>query len=118
MKNYEPDINKERFSFEKGYLKSEELGEFNLINETPKRGVRALNQREKDIITLIGYGFSSIEIGKKMFISERTVEGRVRLLMAEFNAQNRAQLIWIILRNDLLNVSVEIETRFIKNVPL
>lgn len=53
----------------------------------------ALTKREIEIISLVALGLTNIEIGKKLFISDRTVDTHRTNLMRKLNINNVAGLI-------------------------
>lgn len=52
--------------------------------------------REKEIITLIGRGYSNKEIGQKLFISENTVKKHSSSIFHKCNVRNRTQLLQLL----------------------
>ena len=57
-----------------------------------KSGI-SLNDREKEVLQLICEGLTAVEIGKKIFLSHRTVEGIKASLLDKTGARNTAGLI-------------------------
>lgn len=51
-----------------------------------------VTRREKEILFNLSEGFSSKEIGARLFISAHTVETHKRNLMAKLNARNTVHL--------------------------
>ena len=51
-----------------------------------------LGRREAEIAGLVAQGLSNKQIGARLFISERTVEGHVRNLLNKFGFDSRAQI--------------------------
>jgi len=51
-----------------------------------------LTNREKEVLRLIGKGFSNIEISSALFIVEGTVKNHVSSLLAKLGARDRTQL--------------------------
>ena len=62
-----------------------------------------LTSREKEILTLICKQFSSHEIGEKLFISTRTVEGHRINLIAKTNCRNIAGLVFYAIENGIID---------------
>ena len=58
-----------------------------------------ITERESEILTLIAEGFSSKQIGEKLFISPRTVDTHRTNLMNELDIHNIAGLIRFALKN-------------------
>jgi DNA-binding NarL/FixJ family response regulator len=52
-----------------------------------------ITQKEQEIIQLLSAGLTTKEIGKKLFVSARTVEGHRQNLMTKLNVKNVAELI-------------------------
>jgi DNA-binding NarL/FixJ family response regulator len=60
----------------------------------PKLGQEImLSKREEQVLALIAEGLSNKEIGEKLFISTRTVDGHRTSLLQKFNVHNTAKLI-------------------------
>ena len=54
--------------------------------------ISGLTNREKEVLGLIGKGYSNIEISSALFIVEGTVKNHVSSLLAKFGARDRTQL--------------------------
>ena len=50
-----------------------------------------LSPRERDILTLIGDGLTNREIGKRLYLSEKTVKNHISRLLAKLGVQRRVQ---------------------------
>ena len=61
-----------------------------------------LNSRELEILKLIGEGLTNSEMGEKLFISRRTVEGHRQNLMDKTGCKNTATLIKFAVLNRLI----------------
>ncbi len=61
-----------------------------------------LSERERDVLSLTASGFSSREIGKKLFISPKTVDTYRSRLMQKLGLTHRSELIKLALRTGLL----------------
>ena len=48
-----------------------------------------LTPREMEVMVLMAQGLSNREIGDKLFVSENTVKGHVKEILAKLNVQNR-----------------------------
>jgi DNA-binding CsgD family transcriptional regulator len=59
----------------------------------------ALTAREMEIISLLADGASSVEIGRTLGISRRTVEGHAREIVRKLDAKNRTHAVVIALHN-------------------
>ena len=64
--------------------------------------LRALTQRERDVLRLLADGHSNEEIGKRLFISPETVRTHVRKAMDKLNADTRTQAVATALRQSLI----------------
>ncbi|WP_371525109.1 response regulator transcription factor [Streptomyces sp. NBC_01283] len=51
----------------------------------------SLSPREQDILALIGDGLTNREIGKKLYLSEKTVKNHISRLLAKLGVQRRVQ---------------------------
>ncbi|MDO8685388.1 MAG: response regulator transcription factor [Clostridiales bacterium] len=67
--------------------------EFNRIvtNEKVKKDENTLTSRELDVIVLIAEGMINKEIGKKLFISEKTVKNHVSNIFRKLDVSDRTQ---------------------------
>lgn len=54
---------------------------------------RALSPREREILARIAQGRTNIEIGKQLFISEKTVRNHVTRILDKLGVRSRAQAI-------------------------
>ncbi|MGW5333940.1 response regulator [Streptomyces bauhiniae] len=53
--------------------------------------LEALSPRERDILALIGDGLTNREIGKRLYLSEKTVKNHISRLLAKLGVQRRVQ---------------------------
>ncbi|MEH0421166.1 response regulator transcription factor [Streptomyces sp. B21-083] len=51
----------------------------------------ALSPRERDILALIGDGLTNRQIGRKLYLSEKTVKNHISRLLAKLGVQRRVQ---------------------------
>lgn len=63
-----------------------------------------LTNREKEVLELICKEFTTPEIGEKLFISHRTVEGHRKNLLEKTGAKNTAGLVVFALKNELIEM--------------
>jgi DNA-binding NarL/FixJ family response regulator len=63
-----------------------------------------LSEREIEVLELICKEFTAKEIGEKLFISFRTVEGHRKKLIAKLNVRNTAGLVVFALKNEIINL--------------
>src|SRR5207247_474787 len=58
-------------------------------------GVVQLSRREREVAALIAEGLTNRDIGHRLFISERTVEGHVEHILDKLGYQRRSQIaVW------------------------
>jgi DNA-binding NarL/FixJ family response regulator len=57
----------------------------------PAPELASLSPRERDILALIGDGLTNREIGKKLYLSEKTVKNHISRLLAKLGVQRRVQ---------------------------
>lgn len=78
-------------------------------NQQKIKSIGALNnsidisQKEKEVLKYICLEFTSQEIGEKMEISSRTVEGIKERLMERFGVKNTAGLVFFAVKNELVD---------------
>ncbi len=77
----------------RGYKEKEEGGEDPL---------EALSDRERDVLGMTAEGFSSREIGEKLFISPKTVDTYRSRIMKKLNLTHRSELVRFALETGLL----------------
>jgi DNA-binding NarL/FixJ family response regulator len=65
-------------------------------------GLSELSSREREVLTLTAGGFSSTEIGKKLFISPKTVDTYRSRIMQKLGLNHRSELVRFALRVGLL----------------
>lgn len=61
-----------------------------------------LTKREQEVCQVLALGYTNAEVGKNLFISERTVETHRANIMAKLQLRNRADLVRFSLENGLL----------------
>src|SRR6476620_6083466 len=72
-----------------------------LLGPPPPRRV-TLTQREIDVLRLLTEGLSAPAIGKKLYISDRTVEWHIDKAMKKLGARNRIQAVVLAIRDGLI----------------
>jgi DNA-binding NarL/FixJ family response regulator len=70
----------------------------------PQRAPPRLTLREQEILSLVSEGLSAPEIGRKVNISERTVEWHIDKSMKKLEAKNRIQAVVLAIRDGLIPV--------------
>lgn len=66
------------------------------LGVAPRSGVRAraqLTRRESEVLELVGRGLSNAEIGKRLFITPKTVEHHVGRILAKLGLPSRARAV-------------------------
>jgi two-component system, NarL family, response regulator NreC len=61
-----------------------------------------LSERERDILHLLALGYTNQEIGKKLFISVRTVDTHRAHIMRKLELETRAELVMFALANGVI----------------
>lgn len=56
-----------------------------------QEALAALSPREREILTLIGEGLTNRQIGKQLYLSEKTVKNNVSRLLAKLGVERRVQ---------------------------
>jgi DNA-binding NarL/FixJ family response regulator len=64
-----------------------------------------LSERERDILQLLALGYTNQEIGRKRFISVRTVDAHRAHIMRKLGLETRAELVLFALANGLIGPS-------------
>ncbi len=62
-----------------------------------------ISTREMEVLQLLCKGLSTVEIGQKLFVSPRTVEGHRLRLLEKTGAKNTAGLVAFTFKNDILD---------------
>jgi DNA-binding NarL/FixJ family response regulator len=77
-----------------GYRRAEERGEANPTEE--------LSEREREVLVLTAEGYSSSEVGKKLFLSPKTVDTYRARIMKKLGFGHRSELVRFALTHGLL----------------
>jgi len=72
---------------------------------------RSLSPRESEILARIAAGLTNIEIGRELFISEKTVRNHVTRIFEKLGVQSRAQAIVLAKDHGLLPAKRNSSTR-------
>jgi len=62
------------------------------------------SEREIEILELICKGYTSVEIGEMLGLSNRTVDGHRAIMMEKIGAKNTVQLVTFAIKNKLVNI--------------
>lgn len=65
---------------------------------TAEHHYEGLTQRELDILTLVGQGLSNKQIGKKLFISDRTVQAHLSNIFSKLGVSSRTEAVMYAVR--------------------
>lgn len=63
-----------------------------------------LSRREREVASLVAEGLTSREIGKKLFISERTAEGHIEQIRSKLGFHSRAEIAAWVVRSESIAV--------------
>jgi DNA-binding NarL/FixJ family response regulator len=83
-----------------GYVEPE-LGA-RLVSDKGSPALEPLSERERDIVHLLALGYTNQEIGKKLFISVRTVDTHRAHIMRKLQLETRAELVMFALANGVI----------------
>ena len=83
-----------------GYV-DPELGA-RLVTPNDSPALEPLSERERDIVHLLALGYTNQEIGKKLFISVRTVDTHRAHIMRKLDLESRAELVMFALANGVI----------------
>jgi len=83
-----------------GYV-DPELGA-QLVNPNCPGALDPLSERERDILYLLALGYTNQEIGKKLFISVRTVDTHRAHIMRKVQLETRSELVMFALANGVI----------------
>lgn len=73
-----------------------------LVVEEGKPALEPLSERERDVLHLLALGYTNQEIGRKLFISVRTVDTHRAHIMRKLRLESRAELVLFALANGLI----------------
>ncbi len=86
-----------------GYVDPDLGAQLVVSNGTP--ALEPLSDRERDVLHLLALGYTNQEIGKKLFISVRTVDTHRAHIMRKLRLETRAELVLFALANGLIGPS-------------
>lgn len=73
-----------------------------LVSPNGSPALEPLSERERDIIQLLALGYTNQEIGKKLFISVRTVDTHRAHIMRKLQLETRAELVMFSLAHGVI----------------
>lgn len=98
-----------RITAEKGFYFNDRISKilFNNVSGVRKRTSLSTDftKREQEVLQFICEEFSTKDIAKKLFISERTVEGHRNNLILKTNVKNTAGLVIYAVKNNLIDLN-------------
>jgi len=83
-----------------GYVEPDLGARLVIDNSSP--ALEPLSERERDIVHLLALGYTNHEIGKKLFISVRTVDTHRAHIMRKLKLETRAELVMFALANGVI----------------
>jgi DNA-binding NarL/FixJ family response regulator len=86
-----------------GYVDPDLGAQLVVANGTP--ALEPLSDRERDVLHLLALGYTNQEIGKRLFISVRTVDTHRAHIMRKLRLETRAELVLFALANGLIGPS-------------
>jgi DNA-binding NarL/FixJ family response regulator len=78
-----------------------------LVVPNASPGLEPLSERERDIVHLLALGYTNQEIGKKLFISVRTVDTHRAHIMRKLELETRAELVMFALANGVIGPNAD-----------
>ena len=88
------------------------------IREHEERPLATLTEQERRILQLVAEGYNSSEIGRKMFLSPKTIDSYRSRLMRQLGLSRRSDLVKLALRSGLLRLEPEPRARPSRSVAL
>lgn len=88
----------------KEYLDLIEMNRFSLpLNDTEMK--KKLTRREIEIIKLLARGYTNIQIGKELFISDKTVKNHISNILEKLEVTDRLNAVLLALRNNWIHLN-------------
>jgi len=81
-----------------------EIGATLVVDDVPS-ALDDLSERERDVLHLLALGYTNQEIGKKLYISVRTVDTHRAHIMRKLRLETRAELVLFALAHGLIGPS-------------
>jgi DNA-binding NarL/FixJ family response regulator len=79
-------------------------GMASLLNGSLPEPLERLSPREKEILPLVAQGLDNKQIGKQLFISEKTAKNYITSIRKKLELANRTQIALYALRNGLIEL--------------
>jgi two-component system response regulator NreC len=76
-----------------------------LVVDSVSSALEDLSERERDVLQLLALGYTNQEIGKKLYISVRTVDTHRAHIMRKLRLETRAELVLFALAHGLIGPS-------------
>ena len=76
----------------------------NKLSSSSTKEVMKISDREKEVLQLICEGYTNVEIGNKLCISPRTVDGHRANLLDKIGAKNSIGLVTYTIKNKLVSI--------------
>ena len=70
-----------------------------------RREIPQLSPREQEVFYLVAQGLTNVQIGKKLFIGEKTVKNYVTKIRKKLGLAHRTQIALYAIREGLLDIS-------------
>jgi two-component system response regulator NreC len=74
-----------------------------LADDRPALG--GISERERDVLHLLALGYTNQEVGKKLYVSVRTVDAHRAHIMRKLRLRTRAELVLFALANGMIGAS-------------
>jgi DNA-binding NarL/FixJ family response regulator len=75
-----------------------------ISRDKPKEVHDTLTDREREVCQLVVEGYTSAQIGKRLFISPRTVESHRRTMMKKLGLRNQMELLSYAIKRGMISV--------------
>ena len=76
-----------------------------LVDPKGSLALEPLSERERDVVELLALGYTNQEIGKRLFISVRTVDTHRAHIMRKLQLDTKAELVLFALANGLIGAT-------------
>jgi DNA-binding NarL/FixJ family response regulator len=76
-----------------------------LVVDDSSPALIALSERERDVLHLLALGYTNQEIGKRLYVSVRTVDSHRATIMRKLRLETRAELVLFALANGLIGAA-------------